>query len=75
MAKWVVFVEDSDPKQKTKKFLVCNKDNGSYLGVVKWFGSFRQYSFFPESDCVFEKTCMRDIADFMDKLMQERKKV
>lgn len=74
MAKWIEFVEESFSNKKTKTFNVRNKNNGSYLGQVKWYGAFRQYSFFPEPDCVFEKTCLKDISDFMIQLMQERRK-
>jgi len=73
MTKWIEFVDQSKPDRKTKEFAVMNKDNGSYLGRIKWYGSFRQYSFFPEPECVFEKTCLKDIIDFMNQLMTERK--
>lgn len=73
MAKWIEFVEVNFPGRKTKTFDVLNKENGTILGVVKWFGSFRQYSFFPASNCVFEKTCLHDISKFMEDLMEERK--
>jgi hypothetical protein len=34
------------------------------LGEVKWFGKWRKYSFFPETNTVFEQDCLRDIAHF-----------
>jgi hypothetical protein len=73
MAKWIEFIELNFPERKTKTFDVVNKDNGSYIGQIKWYGGFRQYSFFPQPDCIFEKTCLRDISEFMEKLMEERK--
>lgn len=74
MAKWIEFIELDFPNRKTKTFDVVNKDNSSYIGQIKWFGSFRKYSFFPAENCVFEQTCLRDIAKFMEDLMEERKK-
>ncbi len=73
MAKWIEFIEVNVPNKKTKTFVVQNKDNFSVLGIIKWYGGFRQYSFYPEPNCVFEKTCMKDIIDFMEALMTERK--
>lgn len=35
------------------------------LGVIKFYPNWRQYSFFPEYETVFEKTCMQDITNFM----------
>ena len=69
MAKWIEFLEQNHTTRKTKTFIVRNKETG----VVKWFGSFRQYSFFPNPETVFEKTCLRDISNFMEELMNERK--
>lgn len=74
MSKWIEFVQDTDHVSgKTKVYVVRNKDNGFHLGVIKWYGPFRQYSFFPEENCVFEKTCLKDITDFVVKLEEERK--
>lgn len=75
MAKWIRFDEyQMTPDRKTKKFSVVNKDNGTMVGTISWYGPFRQYSFFPAANMVFEKTCLQDIADFLKKLMEDRKK-
>ncbi len=73
MAKWIQFIDKSDPKQKTKRFMVGNKENGFIVGWIKWYGPFRQYSFFPTENTVFERTCLKDITEFIEKLMAERK--
>ena len=38
------------------------------IGVVKWFGRWRKYSFFPNADSVYEETCLREIAEFCQQL-------
>jgi len=48
---------------KTMVWSVMNND-GEYLGVVRWFGSWRKYAYEPER-AVFEEVCLRDIADFI----------
>jgi hypothetical protein len=74
MAKWIEFLESSvNIGRKTKIFLVRNKEHGSYIGEVKWYGPWRQYSFFPSPNCVFERQCLMDIAHFINQLMVERK--
>ena len=50
---------------KTAIWLVLDKAGG-VLGQVKWFGRWRKYSFFPMPDCVFEGTCLREIARFIE---------
>ena len=53
---------------------VYNKDNNTLLGEVRWLGAWRQYCFFPASDCVFEKNCLRRIADFCEARTIEHRK-
>src|SRR5580698_6590438 len=71
--KWIEFKELQDRKTKTKFFYVNNKQTGNAIGVIKWYGGFRQYSFFPLENIVFEKQCLRDISTFLQLLMDERK--
>ena len=61
------------PGQKTSRWGVETKGDEDFLGEVKWFGRWRQYAFFPAPDCVFEQMCMREIGDFIEERMRERK--
>jgi len=75
--KWIEF-EFIEWKSKTKVYQVVTKadvytGNRERLGVIKWFSKFRKYSFFPEAGTIFEKTCLTDICNFLDWLMEERK--
>ena len=73
---WIEIIRQSkEPNSKkiTDVFHVVNKENRCMLGVIKWFGSFRQYSFFPEAQTVFEHKCLKDITAFLDAIMLEHK--
>lgn len=54
-------------KLRTKVWRVRNIQNKVDLGKIRWFGAWRQYSFEPDSDLVFEKTCLQTIADFCER--------
>ena len=69
MAKWINFSMVKDTG-KTKVWNVWPKEDGTILGVVKWYGSWRGYAFFPAPNTLFEKTCLRDIADFLEQQNQ-----
>lgn len=56
----------------THLYEVTSRTNGALLGYIKWFAHWRQYSFFPV-DCIMEKVCMRDIADFCEQRTNERR--
>jgi len=47
---------------------------GDFLGDIKWFNKWRSYAFFPEEETIYEDDCLVEIADFIKKLMDERKK-
>lgn len=47
---------------KTSIFSV--KGNEIYLGKVSFFGRWRKYCFYPESNTLFDHLCMNEIADF-----------
>lgn len=41
-------------------------EDGTILGVVSWFGRWRCYAFFPHQKTVFDRSCLREIADFCE---------
>lgn len=74
MSKWIYFEHWGD-KPKTSVWRVRAKDGDFILGTVEWFGRWRQYCFFPvtEVETVFERQCLRDIADFCEQRTRGRK--
>lgn len=64
-AKWITFQLIFDTG-KTKIWEVMSKEQGVILGAIKWYGPWRRYSFFPQPNAIFEKTCLREIADYCD---------
>lgn len=76
MSKWIEFVSMGDsPSGKTERFAVLPKAKGVALGEVRWFGRWRCYGFFPAGDTVFERQCLRDIADFCEAQTLAHRKV
>lgn len=72
--KYIKIIEE-DYSGKTRKFTMVSKEGGSVLGEIKWYGPWRKYCFYTTNDmAVFEQVCLLDICNFMDKLMEERKK-
>lgn len=61
---------DTTPEgKKTKVYYLCSEQNEFIqLGVIKWYSAWRQYCFFPENERVFNKTCLKDIMYFLEKL-------
>lgn len=71
MSKWIDFVQ-MGRTDKTLIWDVVTKD-GVVLGQIKWFGRWRKYSFYPKPETIYEQTCLRDIAAFIDSEMLIRR--
>jgi len=60
-------------KPKTNVYHVVTKSTGDILGVIKWHFPWRQYCFFPFGDVVWSHGCLKQVMDFIKKLMERRK--
>jgi len=52
------------PSGKTRIWRVIATRNGALLGEIKWWGRWRQYTFFPEPSTIFNPDCMDEIGKF-----------
>lgn len=68
---WFEFIEMSE-SGKTERYIVRAKQGNVMLGDIRWFAGWRKYAFFPYADRVFEQDCLRDIALFLEQLMEAR---
>jgi len=71
---WIEFAESQIPAgRKTRIWWVIPDGGETALGEVRWYGPWRQYSFFTSSStpAVFERKCLRDIADFCEARTRE----
>lgn len=72
-AKWIEF-EELSQIGKTQRWRV-NSIGAEDLGTIKWHGAWHQYAFFPAPATLFERQCLRDIADFCESETGKRRKL
>lgn len=74
MASFIKFVPRVAPRGWiTKLWHVTTLDSG-VLGEIRWFGAWRKYCFYPTSGTIFDKGCLREIADFCEAQTEDRAK-
>lgn len=73
MSKYLIFQQCFNFKGKTKRFEVISKKHGYSLGRIQWYNHWRQYCFSSTFSTVWNKECLKDIQDFLQELMEERK--
>jgi hypothetical protein len=77
--KYIHFVRIPNPGKRTQKWSCRNNRSEVELAQVRWDTGWRQYVIeMPSGDILghyyFSRGCLRDIAAFLDQLMEERKK-
>lgn len=70
--KYIHFVEIAK-RPKTSLFSCRNNKSGAELGRVCWYRPWRQYCFSAWGNEVYSSGCLRDIAQFLDFLMADRR--
>ena len=43
------------------------------VGMIKWYAHWRRYCFFPNSNCIFDVSCLLEISKHIEGLMSQRK--
>lgn len=72
--KYMKFNEVDSSDRKTKIFIV-NTRYDDRIGVIRWFSSWRKYCFYPDPSTLWDTGCLSEVIEFIDKLMEERKKM
>lgn len=70
--KWIDFLL-MEQKPKTQVWRVETKEDKILLGIIKWLPRWRKYSFFPTENTVYENQCLKDIANFLEVLMNKHR--
>ena len=58
---------------KTGRWSVLSRRSGDVLAVVKWYGPWRQYCFFPAAGTIWNKGCLADVQSFIEWHMAARR--
>ena len=54
-----------EQKPKTKVVAVQSKTHPVRLGVIKWWNTWRQYVFLPDTGTIFNAECLTDIQSYI----------
>lgn len=71
---YLTIVQTWVEKRKTPIYKIYSVPYNYDLGELKWNSRWRKYCFYPISDTVWDVKCLDDLCDFIDNLMEARKK-
>ncbi len=73
--KWIdIELKGTSKSGRTNIWHIKAKDTELFLGWITWFAPWRKYTFAPQEKTVFEQTCLRDIATFIENKTKEHHK-
>lgn len=70
---YLTFHEQWPDDKKTALVGVRSARDGASLGIISWYGPWRQYAFHPSPKTTFNPDCMLTIIEYIDTLMEERR--
>ena len=56
----------------TERWGVYSKRHGDRLGRISWYGAWRQYTFRPASLTIWNRGCLADLIEFINRAMADR---
>lgn len=61
-------------QRKTNIYEVYAKGDNFLLGRIAWYSRWRKYVFEPSANTIYEETCMREIAQFIEEETSAQRK-
>jgi hypothetical protein len=73
MPGWLKFepVQGLRSERKTGIWRVGSQSGGLPLGEVRWLSGWRKYAFYPAKGSAFEADCLRELANFCERVTRE----
>lgn len=71
MNKYLDFREVDNAPKKTRRVLIVSKIGSIPLGEIKFHGAWRQYTFLPENETIFDIKCLNEITEKINEMNQE----
>jgi len=56
------------PGRKTRDYHLVNRQSDDTIGVIRWYGGWRQWCFFPAASSIWSDGCLADVQDFIARL-------
>ena len=73
MPKTLLIFKETRDTGKTKVWDVLSGGNGLLLGSLRWYPPWRRYVFEPAFATLFDRNCLMEIVDFIEKQMIARR--
>lgn len=74
MTKYIRMIETLSRDRVTVVYGIYAMRSGTCLGEIKWYGAWRQYTFWPHLGTIWNPDCLREVADKCAELTRDHRK-
>ena len=60
---------DDEVFEKRPVYRIFNNRDKHLLGLISYYFPWKEYVFSSQEDCVFNNSCLRDVLDFIEKVI------
>lgn len=71
--KYLTFIDATPANRKTAVVWVQSVSHGNILGEIKWYGAWRQYTFWPRANTIWNTQCLAEVNERIEALMAARR--
>jgi len=73
-SKYMCFEKEIEYTGKTERWVCCNNKSDEPLGLIHWYGAWRQYVFEPEDGAIiFNDGCLKIIVEVLEMLNRKQR--
>ncbi len=55
-------------------YRIFNTKSNGQIGILSYYKPWKEYIFSSKEGCIFNDGCLRDVLDFMDNVIKQKKK-
>ena len=63
---YFTILEERLVNRKTPIYHIISKHSKDEIGLIKWYGAWRKYCFFPNSNTIWDNKCLNEILNFLN---------
>lgn len=71
---YFVILEERPEKRKTSIYHIFSHKSRDEIGLIKWYGAWRKYCFFPNADTIWDNKCLSSINSFLEEINISKRK-
>lgn len=71
---FLILKKPLEPNRKTNEYEIYNINTKNLLGIVKWYGAWRKFCFFPSAETIWDDKCLSVLNSFIINLNKDYRK-